>query len=403
MQQSVYKRICTEIKTKKTNRSSIALQIKHLYIVHRLNYAKIFKKDEYQKGVVMSTEILADLFSGGSEVKKVMRTLEQCNFIVKVRDSKLNEHSASYKLHDSLTNERVYHQDFLTSDSALMRKLEKHNLTVCSFRDQLQMLRNHVYINALGREYFKEKYGFVKNDLNFAVEPSDFGLKAIYDGVFFASRPDIKSRVYTNLTSLSRNHRKYVEVNGKPMLMTDISNSQILLTVPLLHKFWSKKSGKGLINLPDDVKIFQKLAESGKFYEHVASCVGVNFNKDDERSAFKKKVFEEIWFSKNSKRLTAIKRAFKTQFPTVFDIICKLKEENHNEFAIKLQRFEASILVDRVWKKMFKSGKIVFTLHDAIICTCVEDLELAEEMIRNELLKFRIEPKFKREEQLLAA
>ncbi len=400
LQPSVYNKICNEIKTKKTNKESISLQVKHLYVIHRLNHVKIFKKDQYQKGVPMSTEVLADLIGRGSDVKNIMYLLEKLNFIIKVRKSKLQEYSARYKLHDSIATERLYHHDFCTSDSALLRKLEKHNVTINSFKKQLQMLNNHVSINALGVDYFKKKYNLAQRDLNFSVEPSDFGLKAIYDGRFFASRPDIKSRVYTNLTSLSRDHRKYVEIDSKPMLMTDISNSQILLTVPLFHKFWAKKSGKGLINLPDDIKAFQKLAESGKFYEYIANCVGIKFNNDYERSVFKKKVFAEIWFSKNSKRLTAIKRVFKEQFATAFDIIWKFKEEKYNEFAIKLQRFEASILVDKVWKKMFKSGKTVFTLHDAIICTCVEDLELAEEMIRNELIKFRIEPKFKREEEI---
>lgn len=404
IQKSVYDKIHTDIKTSK-GKDSISNELKYLYVINRLNYVKIFKKEEYQKGVTMSTELLASLFGKGSDVKEVLNRLIQFKFIIKVRSSKLNEYSASYKLHDSIVSEAIYKHDFFISDSALMRKLDKYNSNVNSFKEQLKMLKDHVQINSCGKEYLKKNYNVGIEDLNFAVNPSDFGLKCIYDRSFFAVRPDIKSRVYTNLTSLSRNHRKYIQIDGKPMLMTDISNSQILLTVPLLHKYWAKHSGRGLINLPVDIIAFQKLAESGMFYEHIANSIGEIFNNSDERADFKKKIFAEIWFSRNSKRLTKIKRVFKKEFPTVFNIIWKLKEEKHNLFAIKLQQFEASILVDKVWRKMYKLGKTVFTLHDAIICNNTNDLELAEEIIRDELIKYRIEPKFKRESEvnLLAA
>lgn len=396
LQKSVYDKINADITTKK-GKSSISMQLKHLYIINRLNYVSIHRKDNYLKGVSMSTELLTNLFSNGSEVKSILNRLERFELITKVRESKLHEYSARYILHKSIANERVYMHDFCSSDSALINKLEEHNDSVKIFIEQLKTLKDYVSINNSGKEYFKRKYGMIQNDLNFAVEPSDLGLKAIYDNNFYATRPDIKSRVYSNLTSLARDQRKYIEINGRPMLMTDISNSQILLTVPLLHNYWSKKSGKGLINLPDDVNTFQKLAESGKFYEYIANCISLNFNNDTERSDFKKKIFEEIWFSKNSQRLTAVKKAFKQEFPTVFSIIWKLKEAKYNEFAIKLQRFEASILVDKVWKKMYKLGKIVFTLHDAIICDNEENLFLAEKLIESELLKFGLVPKFKRE------
>lgn len=398
LQKSVYDKIHSDITTKQGKRST-PIQIKHMYIVHHINHSRIFKKDKYANGVPMNSEVLTRLFGKGSEVKNVLKRLEEFNFIVKVRNGKLGVCSARYVLHDSIQNEKVLQVDFNSLDSALIAKLENHNSDIKSFDKQLQMLKNHVSINALGKEYFKIKYGMIRNDISFAVEPLDLGLKAIYDGNFFASRPNIKSRVYTNLTSLSRNHRKYVEINGKPMLMTDISNSQILLTVPLLHNYWAKKSGKGLINLPNDVNDFQKLAETGKFYEKIAKCAGITFNNDNDRNTFKKKVFEEIWFSKNSEHLPAIKKAFKYQFPTAFDIIWKLKEEKYNEFAIKLQQFEASILVDKVWKKMYSLGRTIFTLHDAIICNSVTDLELAEKLIRNEMVKYRIEPMFKREHE----
>ncbi|MBC8988405.1 hypothetical protein H9X96_21860 [Pedobacter sp. N36a] len=398
MQKSVYDKIRTDITTK-TGRDSTSIQIKYMYVVNRLNYVKQFKKDVYAEGVPMNTEILTELFGKGSDVKNILKKLEEFKFIIKVKDSKFRQNSACYLLHPTIEVENVLQVDFNELDSALINKVDAHNKSMNCFKNQLLALKNHVSLNHLGKEYLKRKYDLIQDGCNTAVEPSDFGLKAIHDGKFFAIRPDIKSRVYTNFTSLSRCHRKYIEINGGPMLMTDISNSQILLTVPLLHRYWAKKSGVGLTNLPQDVNAFQVLAESGAFYECMANCIGLKFYNADERGAFKKQIFREIWFSKNSKRMTKIKKAFKNQFPTVFKIIWELKNEKHNEFAIKLQQFEASILIDKVWKKMYKLGKIVFTLHDAIICSSVSDLELAEKFIQDEMEKYRIKPKFKREHE----
>ena len=396
LQKTVLDRINTEIKTK-LGKNSISMQLKYLYIIHRLNYVSIFRKDEYLRGVNMSTSLLTELFGKGSEVKVILSMLEKFQFIMKIKAAKLNMNSASYKLHESISNERVLMHDLSASDSALIHKLEEHNKDAKLFRKQLEMLNSYVSLNGLGEEYFIKKYGSDSHTENFAVERSDLALKTILDGKFFAVRPDIKSRVYTNLTSLPRVHRHFVSINSKPMMMTDISNSQILLTVPLLHKYWAERSGSGLINLPDDVYAFQKLAETGKFYEAMSNYVGLTLNCAEERNNFKKKVFREIWFARNNNRVTAIKKTFRYKFPTVFDIIWKIKENKHNEFAIKLQRFEASILVDSVWKEMSKLGKIVFTLHDAIICNNEEDLFLAETLIESKLLKFGLVPKFKRE------
>jgi hypothetical protein len=397
LQKSAIDKIQAEIKTPK-GKQSLTLEIKHYYILHRLNYYYVLRKEAYIKGIPFSSKVLTDLFGRSSDVKNVMRYLISNCLIKKVRYHIAGQSSALYKLHPSIEGQQLYQIDYSATDSALIKALEMRSDDTKCFKKQLTIMQNKVSLNSAGIAYLKNKYGVLPlSDGILAVDPMDIGLTQIFYRRFFASRPDIKSRVYTNITSLSRNHRQYISFDGQPMLMTDISNSQILLTVPLLHKFWAKKSGRGLLTLPADVNRFQTLAETGKFYEHIAKSVGKIFKNEDERSQFKREVFANIWFSKNSKRKNAIKTAFQDEFPTVYDIIWQLKAERHNEFAIKLQQFEASIMVDKVWMKMVKMNKSVLTLHDAIICSNFEDLELAEKLIDDAMVKFRLAPKFKRD------
>lgn len=409
LQKSVIDNIKSKIKTP-TGKTTISKEIKYLYIIHRINHDKVFKNNIYHTGVSLSTEILVNLFGNGSEVQEVLNYLQRNSFIQKVKNHTYGFECSKYVLHASIANEKVYHIDFAEHDSALIRKLRNHSYERGCFTKQLSILENKIKLNDSGINYLEKKYGKIPQNLsNYEVEPIDISLIMIYCKNFFSIRPDNKSRVYTNLTSLPRVHRDFISLNNNPLLITDISNSQILLTVPLLHSYWAKNSGKGLINLPQDVKDFQILAESGLFYEELANFIGLSFSNAIDRNNFKKKVFEEIWFSSNSSRSTAIKKEFKKKFPNVFFIISELKKlkpnevnkltikKPHRSFPIHLQRFEASIVIDKVWKSMIKTGKNVLTLHDAIICSESEDLNIAEELLRKELFKYRLNPKFKRE------
>lgn len=396
----VYKYISNNITTE-LGKPSLPTQIKYLYIVHHIVHFRTFKKTQYEnKGVPLNAALLTKLFGTGAEVKQILMHLQEMNFIIKVRNTVYKEKSAVYKLHENLESATVFKFTFDANDSKLISKVIEHNKqSQIPNQKQLNILRNNITLNAKGIDFFECKYGLKDiTSVDIEVSPRDIILNLIRVKSFFAHRKDLKSRIYTNLTSLPRDHRDYISFDGKPMLMTDISNSQILLTVPLLISGWREISGDGgRKGLPKDIIDFQVLAESGMFYEHIAKLSNLDFKDSDERGKFKKKVFEEIWFSKVSKRKTKIKSIFVKHFPTVYRIISHFKGNNHADFAIKLQRFEASIIVNKVWEKMHKMGKKVLTLHDAIICNDEENLTIAENLIRQELSVYNISPKFKRE------
>jgi hypothetical protein len=391
-----YHSIVEDIKTP-TGKDSLPLQLKHFYPIHRILYEKAFRPESYKEGFRFNTKTLTLLFGSGKEVKEVLEYLQNHNYLLKLKEhNQLRHQSATYTLHPSIEDSKCIVVDYDSSESSLIIKLEKR---IASARDatckkQLKLIENNVRINDNGMQYLIGKYPDLESGKPIWIEPVDIQLYSIYSRNYFVTRPDFKSRVYHNLTSLKREHRAYIDFDGLPMLMTDISNSQILMSILEMIKFQKIISGIGICTLTSDLKRFKELCESGQFYEYLIqkSCY------KGDRNDFKKLFFQEVYYSRNNNwKNQNIKEIFKKEFPTVFATITKMKKKDYKEFSKRLQRFEANVVIDGVYRKLLKENVKCLTLHDAIICNNKEDLLKAERLISQELLKFNICPHFKKE------
>jgi hypothetical protein len=141
--------------------------------------------------------------------------------------------------------------------------------------------------------------------------------------------------------------------------------------------YWRKK---GRI-IPDDVVQYQRDCEAGKFYDYF---IQLN-NMQEDRQEFKARMFGEVFFSKVSKRSTALKKQFIAKYPNVYKAICDIKggygSKTYNQFAILLQRKEASIIFDRVNIGLLKDYIPAFNIFDSILC-----LPEHKEIVRTRLL-----------------
>src|SRR5664279_4406515 len=83
-------------------------------------------------------------------------------------------------------------------------------------------------------------------------------------------------------------------------------------------------------------------------------------------------MFGEVFFSKVSKRTTLLKKQFIEKYPGAYEAICHIKggpgSKTYNQFAIQLQRTEASIIFDTVNMKLLKAGIPAFNIFDSILC-----------------------------------
>ncbi|WP_419788693.1 hypothetical protein [Mucilaginibacter sp. SP1R1] len=359
-------------------------------------WKRTFAKDEYEKGIPLCTELLKELFQKGKVVTDVLKYLQDKRYIVKVKQHQQGVHSSLFKLHPSIETQLVYQIEFLSLDSSLIKKLNHRQQSQLMDIKQLNIIKKNIKLNEEGIKYLEAKYGKLpesRRDILIAVQRTDLNLLGYFYGDFFAVRPDSKSRTYSNLTQTQRTKRKLIDFNGASLKMTDISNSQVLLCIPIIIEKMKALKAYHPDNLPPDFILFKTLCEEGKIYDYLLKCS----NFSGSRNEFKQQFFKEVFFCRNSKQLPPIKKAFVNQFPTIFHYITLYKQFNHANFATALQEFEASIMIDSVFYKMQNEGKIVLTLHDAIICSNYEDLKYAELLIEKELSSYNLKPTFKRE------
>lgn len=409
-----------------SSNSKKILFYKYLYILHIILYYKEnYKIDKSFEGVRIHSDILSDVL-GVSNSSKLLKNLRNWKLISITKKFELKKYSNHYDIHEQFNSDPIYELEVPRSDypdfiDKLNNKLTENSTGITSKLHKI--LIENITLNNLGTKYLNKKYpngpeqsllkdvakinnitlnGLVTLTGARKVNP-DQKLINISNKKFHRTlRPVPGSRIYSTLTSLKREHRKFLNFNGKPMLMTDISCSQVLLSVEVILKNYSITSGCGRNDIPPDIIRYKKLAEEGLFYEFISMFSDYNLSISEDRYKFKKQFFIDIFFSKVTNWSTEIKDNFESIFPTVTKIINNIKSDDHGEFAVQLQKFEANIVIDKVTKKLLSEGRKVLTLHDAIIASEEEDLRRAEELLTKELQKLKtpLYPNFKRDQEL---
>ncbi len=399
---------------------------KYLYIINVIIFYKIkYSVEADFKGVPINSDLLSDIIKVQNS-SKFLRNLRDWKLIEIVGQYVIDVHSNYYDLCKEFRDDELYIIYVNRSEYPLLidrLNFEAENSLTGVTKKLHNILCDNISLSPEGiaylgevlkiqPEYVKYKTSKLKNDIEyegefimkgFRIHRNDLKLLDIYNKKFDTVRPIPGSRIYSNLTSLKREHRRFLLFNGNPLLMTDISCSQILLSVEVLLKQYSITSGVGRNDIPEDILFYKRLAENGLFYDFMAGFSKLWITIPKERSKFKKQFFIDVFFSKVANWTTDIKTAFQQSFPTVAQLINDIKKTGHGEFAVQLQKFEASIIIDKAAKELIRQNKKVLTLHDAIIADNEETLKMAESIIERELIKLKtpLKPHFKRDNGLL--
>lgn len=218
-------------------------------------------------------------------------------------------------------------------------------------------------------------------------------VERIEKGDYWLKRPDEKSRVYCNLSILHREYRKYLHYKGKTLKCVDIRCSQPSLAGMMIKQ---RLLQNGQV-IPKELETYLKACTSGQFYEL--------FMEGDElleenRKQFKQDFFKAVFFSRVTKRNNKLKKKFIDKFPTIYNIICEMKggiqdkkDRTFAEFAKELQRFEASIIVDKVNIPMLQEGYGCYNIYDSIVSHDDATLIEATRRITEEFEKLGFTPK----------
>lgn len=235
-----------------------------------------------------------------------------------------------------------------------------------------------------------------KNPVEKAEEPEQTtiaramrSIHRINNGYMIPSRENAASRVYTTITNLNRELRKYVTIDGKRIIGLDIANSQPLLASILIRRYWSNISE----TIPDDVINYHKDCEAGMFYENFMQKIEV---PHELRGQFKEDFFAKVFFSKVTESNNILKQMFMNKYPSCWQAICEIKgglySSKYNEFAIHLQTIEASIIFDTVNVGLMNAGIKAFNIFDSIYVNNIADFEIAKRMTIEAFAAYGLSP-----------
>jgi len=255
-----------------------------------------------------------------------------------------NTNSTTYLYYNSIPS-----LSFLCSASTI-EQLEYQILTSPIY--QLEQFINPKGINS----YTLEKFRY---DL--------LSIHKIVEKDFFFSHSETTDRVYHNLSSLSRELKQFIKVDGKDITGIDLSNSQPLFLALILIDYYKKRK----LTISPDLQHYIDLCLTGKFYNHLIDLFGKNGYKVKDKDKFKETFYEKIFFCKIPKDERGMQKVFKQYFPTVYAAIIDFKKTDYRQLAIMLQKKESKHFIDDIIGAIYKQHKNVsiFNIHDSIYFT----------------------------------
>jgi hypothetical protein len=240
---------------------------------------------------------------------------------------------------------------------------------------------NHIAIQNLSAHYNWQVKGFHPDSFNF-------------------SRNKNTLRVYSKLSSLPTALLPFIRINGQYIQQADLKCSQFALFANLINYYlnhtgeeliskFKKKLVKsfvsGLVKVLNEHQdelpekglntanpiendyitndVYKFLCDSllNDFYSIIRSELNL-----PQRAHGKGIAFRTV-FSK-PKPENELVRQFRNLYPTVISIINDFKDRyGYNQFAIGLQRVEAEIFIDNIWKQAKKLNINCFTRHDSLV------------------------------------
>lgn len=254
--------------------------------------------------------------------------------------------------------------------------------------------------------YYKDKFVIANEDffnqvaLQNLTAHYNWQIKSFLPEKFNFSRNSNTLRVYSKLSSLPSALLPFIRINGQYILQADLKCSQFTIFGNMVNyylnhsgteliKLFKKKQAislvSGLVTILDKHKdelpeeglnpanpqediynsndIYKFLVDSllHDFYGIIRSELNLPQRQHGKGIAFR------TVFAKSKPENELVKQ-FRYLYPSVISIINDFKEKfGYNQFAIMLQRVEAEIFIDHIWKKAKQLEINSFTRHDSLV------------------------------------
>lgn len=260
-----------------------------------------------------------------------------------------------------------YKEDFVR-DNQMWNNIKRHTVT-----NNRIIVGNSKYMKFLFQCLSRLEINYPKanNDIkaNFANNSKKknsrlLSIGLIHEKDWFFKRDLKGKRLHTNLSSFPKDLRRFLRVrdlktnNYLQLVELDIRNSQPLFMLIYLLKYYKKHVSS------EELKKLQLIVENG-FYQFFMQKLEIN-----DRSLVKKGVYGKLLFNRTKAfKLTPYEAIFKNEFPSIFNVLLKLKNQKHGLVAHKMQEVEARFIIDTICKDYSQAYPHGFigTIHDSVI------------------------------------
>lgn len=265
---------------------------------------------------------------------------------VKIEDFKINEDVSRDSFNVSFGKNKKY---FMSKEKAIEKSLE---LDKSLIQDE-------------DKFYIIDEYEFILRKKQSMFQAYQDAINKLSYKKFYGKRNSTNNRLDTNLTNMAKILTNEVCLENK-LIQFDLCNAQF----SILSKELEDKLFTG------DFKQFKEHSYNGTLYEYIMQELFL-----ESRYEAKKMMFE-LMFSKEDYK-SPLKAKLKTLFPSVVEYVDSYKKENgYKNFSISLQKKEAEIFIDGLWKQI-KNKKIFCTpKHDCLIVK-EKDADKVEKIIKD--------------------
>lgn len=196
-------------------------------------------------------------------------------------------------------------------------------------------------------------------------------ISKILEKDFYINRDLYGNRIHTNITSLKRELRKCLIVDGEPLVELDIANSQPFFFSMVLKEFYT--------DLPEDVIKYTELTQNGTFYQYMSEHLSTPLTPEFKELLFARVFFCDKFF--NSVYDESLK--FFELFPNVYKTIIDLKSTDKDELNKRLQNMESKMIIDTIVTRIMKDRPDMFvtTIHDGIMIKRSDELYVSNLMM----------------------
>ena len=212
-------------------------------------------------------------------------------------------------------------------------------------------------------------------------------------------------RVHSIVTRTDTEIRRYLRIDGRPLIELDIANSQPLILAIALKSpgAWTTYITRGqhigegiagtrpLMFLPvadEETRRLVRLCEEGLLYEFLMQEANLS-----EREQAKQLLFRDVLFGRPCVN-GPVTEVFGRHWPTCLEVIRKLKREHGYRIVAKmLQRLESAIIIDGVCGRLVREqpGTSFLTIHDSALAVA-DSSDIVRRIMREEFEKLGIRP-----------